>query len=88
MVLFALLLGIASGIAAYGNAAVDKALSECEVVRDSLQDCMRSKGYVLSKGDRLDAPDNWQREWLHRFLDELYGATPSEDDSAEGLPLY
>jgi len=88
MLLFALVLGMASEIVDYSNALVEQALAECQIVRESLGDCMASKGYLLIKGDRSGAPDGWQRESLHRLLDESYIATRLEDDSADVSTLH
>lgn len=84
MLVLAVALAIASGIATYSNAGVTRALVACETVRESLPDCMRSKGYVPITGGQPDAPDGWQSEWVRELVrDDWTYAFRDDDGSAE-----
>lgn len=83
MLVLALVLGIASGISAHVNALAERALAECAIVRYSLQDCMRSKGYLPGKSDGLLATHDWQSERLHRLVGDIDEAPPADAAGAE-----
>ena len=71
MLVVVVVIGIAAEISFYSDASVEDALSVCADVRASIEDCMRSKGYVLTDGDRTDMRGSWESTWRHRMLVDL-----------------
>lgn len=87
MLAIAVLLAIASGIAAWSNASVGRALEACETSRQSLADCMRSYGYLPIPGGRPGASNGWQSQSIPEFLQDWNSAIPGDDESAEETRL-
>ncbi len=81
MLVFAVGVGIASGISAYSNASLAEALAACEAAPETLRDCMRSHGFVPEPA-RPDAPEGWQSVWRANFLRD-WDAMPSDDIGTE-----
>jgi hypothetical protein len=75
-----LVFGIASAITTYSDALVERALVTCEIAPASLQDCMKSKGYVPTRHGSSDERAGWQSDRLHRLLGDVGEPMPDEDD--------
>jgi hypothetical protein len=78
-----LVFGIASAITAYSDALLEQALVACEIAPASLQDCMKSKGYVPTRRGPSDERAGWQSDRLHRLLGDVDEPTPDEDDKGQ-----
>lgn len=69
VLVFAIMLAIASVVARYSDESGTHALAACETVKEALPVCMEARGYVPIEGDSV-APDGWQREWIARLFSD------------------
>ena len=71
MLVVVIVIVLAAEITVYSEAGVESALTACAAVRESLEECMQSYGYVSTNGDDADAPEVWESKLRHRLLVDL-----------------